>query len=218
MADHLFEPEEVAGAYRYCGHWYRSLVGAIPDTAWDQPALGEWNVRELVAHTSRAFRTVVEYIDGEPKDPTEIATAAEYFRIVLAEETPHVHIAERARREAAAESDWVTALDQIVAEAMAIVDGSEPAVPVHLFVGEMPLSQYLATRVLEVVIHGIDLAAALDMPSTPPGPAMRVTLLVLADLAGEEHQVDMIRHLSGRAERLMPLNVLDRPPGPAGDR
>ena len=48
-------------------------------------ALGEWTVRELVAHGARAFKTVAEYVEGEPKDPTRIATAAEYFRIVLAE-------------------------------------------------------------------------------------------------------------------------------------
>lgn len=212
MADHVFDPAEVAEAYRYSSHWYRSLVGAVSDPDWDAPALGEWSVRELVAHTARAFRTVVEYVDGDPKDPTPIATAAEYFRIVLSEETPHVHIAERARREARSESDWVTALDQIVAEALAIVDGSDPSTAMHLFVGEMPLGQYLATRVVEVVIHGADLAAALGMASHPPAEALRTTLLVLADLAGVDHQVDMIRHLSGRSDYLAPFDVLGAPP------
>lgn len=212
MADHVFDPAEVAGAYRYSAHWYRSLVGAVSDSQWDLPALGEWSVRELVAHTARAFRTVVEYVDGEPKDPAPIATAAEYFRIVLSEETPHFHIAERARREARNEPDWVTAVDRIASEALAIVDGSDPSTAMHLFVGEMPLGQYLATRVVEVAIHGADLAAALGMVSNPPAEALRVTLLVLADLAGVDHQVDMIRHLTGRSDYLAPFDVLGAPP------
>ena len=212
MADHVFDPVEVATAYRYSAHWYRSLVGAIPGDRWEVPALGEWNVRELVAHTARAFRTVVEYADGETMDPTPIATAAEYFRIVLAEETPHVHIAERARREAATESDWITALDQVTAEALAIVDDRDPSTPMHLFVGEMPLGQYLATRVLEVTVHGSDLASVIALPANPPAEALRVTLLVLADLAGAGNQVELLRFLTGRSEQMAPLNLLDLPP------
>lgn len=212
MADHVFDPSEVTQAYRYSAQWYRSLVGAIPDAHWDAPAVGEWTVRELVAHTARAFRTVVEYAEGEPKDPTPIATAAEYFRIVLAEETPHLHIAERARREAPSEPDWVTAVDRAVADALAVVDESDPSRAMHLFVGEMPLGQYLATRVLEVTIHGIDLASVIVVPAHPPAEALRVTLLVLADLAGAGSQVELVRFLTGRTEQIAPVNLLDRPP------
>ena len=35
------------------------LVDAIPDTAWDGPGLGEWDLRALVGHTSRSLVTVV---------------------------------------------------------------------------------------------------------------------------------------------------------------
>ena len=45
---------------------------------------------------------------------------------------------------------------------------------VHLFVGEMTLDQYLATRVVELVVHGLDLAAAIDLPTPAPGAAARV--------------------------------------------
>ena len=38
--------------------------------AWDEPGLDAWTARELVVHGDRAYRTVVEYLEGEVKDPT----------------------------------------------------------------------------------------------------------------------------------------------------
>jgi len=36
-----------------------ALVDAIPDTGWDGPGLGVWDLRALVGHTSRSLVTVV---------------------------------------------------------------------------------------------------------------------------------------------------------------
>ncbi len=115
MSDNVFTIEVTADAFRFASHWWRSIVGAVDDDGWDRPGLGEWTVRELVAHADRAYRTVIDYLTGETVDPTPIATAAEYFRIVLAEQTPHVHIAARAKREAAETTDWVSATDDLAA-------------------------------------------------------------------------------------------------------
>jgi hypothetical protein len=167
MPDRTFAADETIGAFREAAHWWRSLVGGDRRHQWDQAGLGEWTVRELVAHGARAFKTVAEYVEGETKDPTPIATAAEYFRIVLAEQTPHVHIATRARTEAGAESDWVGATDRHWAAADLVVTNVPADTPMHLFVGEMPLDQYLATRVVELVVHGTDLAVAIAHAVAP---------------------------------------------------
>ena len=124
MADRTFTMAESSEAFRAAAHWWRSLVGGIEDHQWALMALGEWNVTELVAHTSRAFTTVVDYARGSVKDPTPIASAAEYFRIVLAEETPHLHIAARARTEASAHTDWVQATDDRWAAAAQVIDNT----------------------------------------------------------------------------------------------
>ena len=164
MADHTFDDATTLTAFRESAHWWRSLVGGVDDHQWDLTALGEWTVRELVAHGARAFKTVSEYIEGEAKDPTRISTAAEYFRVVLAEQTPHIHIANRARQEARAETDWITATDKHWAAAELVVSNVPADTDVHLFVGEMELGQYLATRVVELVVHGTDLAEAIGIP------------------------------------------------------
>ncbi len=206
--DRSFDPAESTVAFRDAAHWWRSLVGGVDDHQWDQKGLGEWTVRELVAHGARAFRTVAEYADGEVKDPTPIDTAAEYFRIVLAEQTPHVHIAARAKREAALETDWVAATDRYWESAERVVARLEPWEELHLFVGEMPLGQYLATRVVELVVHGLDLSAAIGIPSPPPRRSARVALEVLLDLASVEDLGMLAKALTGRSG-LRPLgNVL----------
>lgn len=208
MTDHIFEHHEVVDAFRYATTWWRSLAGAIDDHQWDRPGLGEWTVRELVAHADRAFRTIVEYAQGDVRDPTEIYSAAGYFRIVLAEETPHTHIANRARREAAEVSDWVLRTDELAAQAMLLVESLEPDRSMHLMVGEMPFDQYLATRVVELVLHGLDLSAAIDLPTTPPPDSSRVALTVLLDLATGHDLAQILRLLTGRSPELPLSHVL----------
>ncbi len=210
MADPIFERDEVTAAFRYASHWWRSLVGAVEDERWDGPALGEWTVRELVAHTNRAYKTILTYVEGDVKDPTPIGTAPEYFRIVLAEETPHVHIAARARQEVReyAGADPVVVTEALAAKAVKLVDAAPADTVMHLFVGEMVLPQYLATRVVELVVHGLDLAAAIALPTEPPVEAANVALATLVALARPSDLSSMLRLLTGRAADLPLRNVL----------
>lgn len=208
MADHIFEAAETATAFRQASGWWRSIVGSIEDHRWDDHALGDWTVRELVAHGDRAYRTVIEYVEGPTKDPTEIFSAASYFRTVLAEETPHVHIAARARQEATTETDWIAATDRLGDEAERVVSTRTGDTTVHTFVGEMLLDQYLATRVVELVVHGLDLGDALGIGSPAPTLAARVAITVLLDLASGEDLSVVARVLTGRGAGHSIWNVL----------
>lgn len=209
MADRTFPADEVTAAFRHASHWWKSLVGAVDDGAWDQAALGEWSVRELVAHTNRAYKTIPLYLDGEVKDETWIPTAAAYFRTVLAEQTPHVHIAARAKAEAEQRGDWVEATAEMAERAERLVATTAEDATVHLFVGEMALDQYLVTRVLELVVHGLDLAAAIDLPLAAPPAASQLAVNVLLDLAVDTDHTAVLRLLTGRPASLPLTNVLD---------
>ncbi|HEY4375702.1 MAG TPA: maleylpyruvate isomerase N-terminal domain-containing protein [Acidimicrobiales bacterium] len=209
MADRTFDESETKDAFRYASSWWRSLVGAVEPHQWDEHGIGDWTVRELVVHADRAYRTVLEYLDGEAKDPTELATAAAYFRTVLGEETPHVHIAARAKREAVDVADPVAATDAAAEEAEDLVIRTPGEAIVHTFVGEIRLDQYLATRVVELVVHGIDLAEIIGIPTNPPPASASVALAVFADLVEAADQGVLLRALSGRAQMIPGLNVLD---------
>jgi uncharacterized protein (TIGR03083 family) len=198
MSDNVFSIEETSDAFRFASHWWRSIVGAVDDEGWDRPGLGEWTVRELVAHTDRAYRTVIDYLTGDTVDPTSIATAAEYFRLVLAEETPHVHIAARAKREAVEHDDWVATTDELALHCEKLIVDTPGDAICHLMVGEMALAQYLATRVVELVVHGLDLADAIGLEVNPPPVSAEVAVRVLLDLAGDAGMGTAIRALTGR--------------------
>ena len=209
MADRLFTMEETRDAFTRASQWWGSLVGAVEPSQWDQPGLDAWTVKELVVHTDRAYRTTVEYLVGDAKDPTPLASAASYFRVVLSEQSPHVHIAARAQREALEVGDPVNHTDHWSGRAettVALCDGDEM---VHTFVGEIRIDQYLATRVIELVVHGIDLAEVVHIPVNPPPGAARVALAVLADLVAPDELGVLLRALTGRSQLLPGIHVLD---------
>jgi hypothetical protein len=58
-------------------------TAALAGDRWDQPALGEWDVRALVGHTSRSLVTVETYL-ADRVPAAEIASPADYFRAIRA--------------------------------------------------------------------------------------------------------------------------------------
>ena len=53
------------------------LTAAV-GTRWEQPGLGEWDVRALVGHAGRALLTVEAYLD-RPAEAMEVSSAAANF-------------------------------------------------------------------------------------------------------------------------------------------
>src|SRR5689334_5589665 len=72
--------DEVREVFLDAGEWFVQLVAEVGDR-WDEPGLGEWDVRALVGHTTRAFLTVETYLD-QPASAIEVETPVEYFRAV----------------------------------------------------------------------------------------------------------------------------------------
>jgi hypothetical protein len=102
----------------------------------------------------------------------------------------------------------VSATDDLAARAGTLVERSAPDLPMHLMVGEMQLDQYLATRVVELVVHGLDLARALDIATPAPIESARVALTVLLDLASGDDVSQVVRLLTGRTADLPLTHVL----------
>ncbi len=74
--------------------WFAHLVAKVDPDQWDQPGLGEWDVRSLVGHASRALSTAEAYLP-QPADHEDIASAAAY--IAAAGTVDSSAIAERGR-------------------------------------------------------------------------------------------------------------------------
>lgn len=187
------------------------LVDSIGEDEWNGPGLGDWTVAELVVHASRAASTVVAYADT----PAELTMdgAAEYYVGVLGTEGVHEAVAERARLQA---TEIEGSLDQYVRAAVAEAEQVLSRTPANQVLGTLAggirLVDYLPSRVVELVVHGIDLADALGREVHVPAVAMEVTLETMADLAvARPHVVDpaqIVRALTGRGELPADANLL----------
>jgi uncharacterized protein (TIGR03083 family) len=164
----------------------------VPADAWDRPALGEWNLAQLTAHLTRATTRVPEYLPLPVAD-APLLDRVEYFgtylrRIGLADsDVSAPSIAQRSVDDATG-VDPTTWPQRFADGARATVKAcaSHPADHVlQTFVGPMRLDEYVATRVLEVVVHHMDVRAALDLPPVATPPAARITMEILEGLLGE---------------------------------
>ena len=162
-------------------HWFADLVDRIPATAWDQPGLGEWDLRALVGHTSRSLITVDTYLD-RPTEQIAVATPWDYYQVtssIIAADPEAV--VERGRQAGAAlgpnPAETIAALVERVLPRVAADE--DPVI--ETIAGGMRLSDYLPTRTFELVVHGYDIATATDLT---PGALDADTLAAALDLAG----------------------------------
>ena len=180
----------------------------MPSDAWDRPGLGEWSIRELVGH-------VVGVIDGVVADtghaaPMAAEGAAAYYVQAMSSPRVHEEVAERARTRAASFGDNpVEAARAVVAGTLDAVDALDDSALVTTNVGPVRLVDYLSTRVLEIVIHTMDVSLAAGVPVETSREALTVTLALLSDIAVEHGDgAALAMALSGRRSLPEGFNVL----------
>ncbi len=169
--------------FRQAAGFFVETVSLIPGDAWEGPGLGVWSLRELVGHTARALTNVETYA-ATPAKRVELEHPAEYF--VAFGKMPNVSetVAERGRQ-AGRElgSDPAKAVPEIAARVLKALDAMPDSLIIGTPVGGMTLKAYLETRILELTIHTLDIAAAIGSSVEPPQAAMSVTLHLLAEIA-----------------------------------
>lgn len=149
---------------------------------WDEPALGEWTVLDLVGHTSRALLTVETYLTQEA-GTVEVESAAEYFRRALASIGAPAAVAQRGRDAGAAlGSNPADAVERIADRVLNAVNSRRGDSIVRTPVGGMRLRDYVPTRTFELTVHTCDLAAAIDVVPQVPEAAADDSLALLGRL------------------------------------
>ncbi|MET4099068.1 uncharacterized protein (TIGR03083 family) [Agrococcus sp. UYP10] len=180
------------------------LVALVPPERFGDPGLGEWTLRELIGHTSRALSTVVGYLaQPEPRELT-VQTASDYLEVVLRQSGDDDAIAARGRESASMlGDDPVGAIADLAATAVEAVDRAgldrlvaigEPTAGVS-----MRLDEYLRTRVFELTVHGIDIADAASVAwSPPPAHLLDAVQLAAANASARGVGEEALRFLTGR--------------------
>ncbi|MGC5076079.1 maleylpyruvate isomerase N-terminal domain-containing protein [Agrococcus sp. DT81.2] len=180
------------------------LIELVPAERLDGPGLGEWTLRELIGHTSRAMSTVVRYLEQPaPFEPT-VHSASEYLDVVLRQRGDDEAIAARGRESAELLGDdlvgaiadlataAVEAVDRVGLDRLVAIGAPSDAIA-------MRLGEYLRTRVFELTVHGLDIADAAGLAWAPPAEHMLDALhLAAANASARGMGEEALRYLTGR--------------------
>ena len=168
-------------AFADAAGWFVRTAALVGDR-WDRPGLGEWDVRSLVGHTSRALLTVEAYL-ARPSPAADLASATSYFRATRAAAAEPAVAARGRDAGTALGSDPATAVAQIAARVVSLIDTQDGTELVTTIAGGMWLGDYLPTRTFELAVHTADLATVLGVPPDVPATAAAQALAIVADLA-----------------------------------
>jgi uncharacterized protein (TIGR03083 family) len=184
----------VVDAFSVAGAATAGVVGS-PEvaSAWDGPsALAGYRVGELAAHTLLATARLEAVLGEAPlTEPTVVDLAGFYGpnRVDDAGIDAGLHpLIRAAAADAAGQGP-----DAVATELRAVLDRLRAVLPtadparlvsvVNVRHGATALETYLRTRVVELVVHGDDLAASVGLPYVVPPAAAEVTLEVCLELA-----------------------------------
>jgi len=178
------------------------LLGQIHDDQWELPGLGVWTVRSLAGHTARAILTVESYLGQEEPSDVTIPDAAAYYSSVYPQFTDAAAVAARGVEAGVwLGSDPAAQVSSALTRTLAEVD-SQPANRI-ISIGGMGilLSEYLRTRVLELVVHTIDLTRATGIPHSLPTATITEALALATATAAQKGEGEtVLLALTGRVE------------------
>jgi uncharacterized protein (TIGR03083 family) len=175
---------------------YAGLVAAIAPEQWTAPGLGEWDLRALVGHTSRSLITVETYL-GQPAVTEQLTSPAAYLAAIGTVDPASV--ADRGRAAGEALGDDPTGFVRVLVDrVLPLVTGDHDPL-ITTVGGGMRLRQYLPTRTFELVVHGMDIAAAAGVPDDLPAAAVaEATVLAARVAAALGDGPPVLRALTGR--------------------
>jgi uncharacterized protein (TIGR03083 family) len=173
----------VRATFTAAARCFADLVQEIPATAWDGPGLGVWDLRALVGHTGRAISTVATYLQ-RPAAEVRVPSAAQYYALFKQQSGgDQSAVTERGRQAGAAlGAEPAQAVRTLVQQTTAALDAVTGDALIETIAGGMHLSAYLPTRTFELVVHSLDIAAAIGADVTMPPAALSEALHLAVDV------------------------------------
>ncbi|RFA12272.1 hypothetical protein B7R22_15800 [Subtercola boreus] len=177
-----------------------ALVGRITDDQWDLPGLGEWSVRSLAGHTTRAILTVETYLGHDDAERIGLPTAEDYYALIYRDFSDAESVAARGVEA----GRWlgehpVQQIRDALARASAAIDAAPSGRVVSVGGHGIALTQYLRTRSFELVVHSMDIGRAIGQPhGQPVGCVTDATSLAARIGARAGQGEDILLALTGR--------------------
>jgi uncharacterized protein (TIGR03086 family) len=154
MAD--FSPVELLELFQRAQNQFTDRVDAVAPDQWEDPALPEWTVADLVAHLVSEQLWVPPLLAGEPyaegrfPDETSDLLGADPF------------------------TGWETAADGALS---AFAEDDALVRTVHLSRGAAPATQYILEMTADLTVHAWDLARAIDGDTELDGELVTASLV-----------------------------------------
>lgn len=183
-------------------HSFAALVHDIPADRWDGPGLGEWDLRALVGHASRSLITVSTYL-AHAAEREDVTGPQDYYVQIreYASKLGAADIIERGRQAGRDLGDDPSAtVDGLVKRVLReLTTAGNPLIAVIGGLG-IRLHAYLPTRTFELVVHGLDIARAVDISFPMPADVLEEATALAAQIAvAEGHGETVLLALTGRA-------------------
>jgi len=175
----------VSTTFRSAATTFADLVRAIPESAWDGPGLGEWDLRALVGHASRSLITVSTYLQTRA-DHKDVTSPADYYawvreHLTTADAGAIVERGRQAGRDLGEHpAETVDSLLERALDDVAAVE--DPLITVIGGLG-LRLSTYLPTRVFELAVHGLDVARATGLDFALPDDVLADATVLAARIS-----------------------------------
>jgi Mycothiol maleylpyruvate isomerase N-terminal domain len=189
---------DVRETFEEAARTFADLVRRIPQDRWDGPGLGEWDLRSLVGHTSRSLLTVETYL-GRPADTEDVPGPAAYY-VATADIDPAAVAARGREAGKALGGDPAEFVDALAQRVIAQLDTAGNPL-IQTVAGGMRLESYLSTRTFELVVHSLDITAAV--PEIEPLGFSDQSLIEVVRVAATAavlrgRGVELLRALTGR--------------------
>lgn len=196
----------IAAAYAFA-----DLVAALPAESLAGPGLGEWTLRDLLGHSVSAGLTNVLAGLDRLATAEAVATGEAYYALaktldpaIVQAAVAHSTVDARQTGESLG-AQPADAVREIVDRVVTAVAEAEPDALVTSSGGGMRLEAWLPTRTFELVVHGLDLAAAAGVKFEPPVDALAEAAALSARIAA----------VTGGGQQVV-LALTGRQPLPAG--
>lgn len=189
-----------------CGRVTSLLLG-LPEEDFARPTrCAPWTVKELAGHLYRSLFRIPTVLDAAPPDAADTDSVTYWRSYDVPTDAPV--IAAHAR-DTAAEYDSGTALarmfDEMCRQALERAREEDPGRLVRVWWGpKLRLDEFLKTRVLEVVVHGLDLTHALERPPVASEAGIGMVCDTLVALLGVPppprwSEIELVEKGTGRA-------------------
>jgi len=174
---------------------------------WREPSvLPGYDIAGLSGHLGRGLGTPLMYLAQPIPAEEDVITPGQYFASVDSDDAD-LHAGIRARGSAASargQGQLVSELDRTLHTLTTRLDDEPFDRRVPVFGGHvMYLDEYLVTRLVELVVHGDDLAVSVEAePLEWPGEAIDLVLATLVETAAIRHGSSALITALSRLERV----------------